>query len=198
MAQPRARAARRQAPPYPTRGAGAGDGPCSRGARPVRAPGGQETYGTVARQTESLPMDTPAQGRSGRRDQVPVVAAVAVGGAIGATARYAATLWWPAQTGGFPWAIFWVNVSGCAVMGVFMVIITDAWAAHRLVRPFFGTGVLGGFTTFSTYAVDIQQLAVTGHPRTALTYLAATAAGALVAVWLAASATRRLLGRSRR
>ncbi|MGW1543065.1 fluoride efflux transporter CrcB [Streptomyces sp. NPDC002309] len=143
-------------------------------------------------------MDTPAQGRSGRRDQVPVVAAVAVGGAIGATARYAATLWWPAQTGGFPWAIFWVNVSGCAVMGVFMVIITDAWAAHRLVRPFFGTGVLGGFTTFSTYAVDIQQLAVTGHPRTALTYLAATAAGALVAVWLAASATRRLLGRSRR
>lgn len=152
----------------------------------------------TAPETESHTMDTPQRGRSGRRDQVPVVAAVAVGGAIGATARYAAALLWPAQTGGFPWATFWVNVSGCAVMGVFMVIVTDAWAAHRLVRPFFGTGVLGGFTTFSTYAVDIQQLADSGHPRTALTYLAATVAGALVAVWLAADATRRLLVRRRR
>lgn len=90
---------------------------------------------------------------------------VALGGAIGASARYGASLLWPVETGGFPWTTFWVNVVGCAVIGVFMVVITDVWAAHRLVRPFFGTGVLGGFTTFSTYAVDIQRLLDGGVPR---------------------------------
>jgi CrcB protein len=61
------------------------------------------------------------------------------------------------------------------------------------VRPFFGTGVLGGFTTFSTYAVDIQRLIDAHHPRTALAYLFATLLGALAAVWLAVAATRRAL-----
>jgi CrcB protein len=118
---------------------------------------------------------------------------VALGGAIGATARYGAVLLWPVQTGGFPWATFWVNVVGCAVIGAFMVVITDVWAAHRLVRPFFGTGVLGGFTTFSTYAVDIQKLLDAGHPGTGLAYLAATLFAALAAVWLAVTAARRAL-----
>lgn len=129
------------------------------------------------------------------RAQAPVVAVVALGGALGATARYALSLAWPTAPGGFPWATFWTNVSGCAVIGVFMVIITDVWAAHRLVRPFFGTGVLGGFTTFSTYAVDLQKLLDGGHTRTALVYLAATLLAALAAVWAAAAATRRVLKR---
>jgi CrcB protein len=122
-----------------------------------------------------------------------VVAVVALGGGIGAAARYAASLWWPTSTGGFPWTTFWVNVVGCAVIGVFLVLITEAMAAHRLVRPFFGTGVLGGFTTFSTYAVDIRELIGAGRPGTALAYLAATLSAALFAVWLAATATRRVL-----
>jgi CrcB protein len=79
------------------------------------------------------------------------------------------------------------------VIGVFLVVITEAVTAHRLVRPFFGTGVLGGFTTFSTYAVDIQKLVDAGHPRTGLTYLAATLLAALAAVWLAVTAARRVL-----
>ncbi|WP_181383620.1 CrcB family protein [Streptomyces sp. NWU339] len=74
-----------------------------------------------------------------------------------------------------------------------MVLITYVWTAHRLVRPFFGTEVLGGFTTFSTYAVDIQKLVDRGHPRTGLEYLAATMCAAVAAVWLAATATRRLV-----
>jgi CrcB protein len=74
-----------------------------------------------------------------------------------------------------------------------MVVITDVWAAHRLVRPFFGTGVLGGFTTFSTYAVDIQKLVDHGRPAMGLAYLAATLLAALTAVWLASTATRRVL-----
>ncbi|KUM73335.1 fluoride efflux transporter CrcB [Streptomyces curacoi] len=144
----------------------------------------------TAPETESLRPPAPAPPQRAWRTQAPIVAVVAVGGAIGATARYAASLWWPAQPGGFPWATFWTNVVGCAVIGVFMVVITDVWAAHRLVRPFFGTGVLGGFTTFSTYAVDIQKLVDGGHPRTALAYLAATLIAALTAVRLAAAATR--------
>ncbi|BAC69032.1 chromosome condensation protein CrcB [Streptomyces avermitilis] len=140
----------------------------------------------------------PARRRSAWHGQAPVVAVVALGGGIGGTARYAAALLWPTQSGGFPWTTFWVNVVGCAVIGVFMVVITDVWPAHRLVRPFFGTGVLGGFTTFSTYAVDIQKLVDAGHPRTALAYLAATLLAALAAVRLAATAARRVLVRRRR
>ncbi|MFG3155890.1 fluoride efflux transporter CrcB [Streptomyces sp. NPDC048219] len=138
-----------------------------------------------------------APRRPAGRTQAPVVAVVALGGALGATARYAISLQWPTPTGGFPWATFWVNVAGCAVIGVFMVVITDVWAAHRLVRPFFGTGVLGGFTTFSTYAVDSRHLFATGHVRTGLAYLAATPLAALTAVALAAWATRRALKRRR-
>ncbi|KOG07259.1 fluoride efflux transporter CrcB [Streptomyces viridochromogenes] len=147
----------------------------------------------TAPDTDTLraPVRTPRQ--HAWRTQAPIVAVVALGGAIGATARYAASLWWPAGPGGFPWATFWTNVVGCAVIGVFMVVITEVRAAHRLVRPFFGTGVLGGFTTFSTYAVDIQQLLDNGHARVGLAYLAATLTAALTAVWLAAAATRRVL-----
>ncbi|MEU3346828.1 fluoride efflux transporter CrcB [Streptomyces sp. NPDC006700] len=134
----------------------------------------------------------PRRGRAWRA-QTPVVAMVALGGGLGATARYAVSLRLPTPAGGFPWAIFWVNAFGCAVMGVFMVVITDVWAAHRLVRPFFGTGVLGGFTTFSTYAVDFQRLVDSGHARTGLAYLAATPCAALAAVWLAMTAARRVL-----
>lgn len=91
-----------------------------------------------------------------------------------------------------------MNVVGCAVIGVFLVLISEAVSVHRLVRPFFGTGVLGGFTTFSTYAVDIRQLFGEGRPGTALGYLAATLCAALLAVWSAATATRRVLRRRQR
>jgi len=148
----------------------------------------------TAPETESLRAPAPRRPPV-LRGQASVVAVVALGGALGATARYALSLWWPLQPGGFPWATFWTNVVGCAVIGVFMVVITDIWAAHRLVRPFFGTGVLGGFTTFSTYAVDIRNLVDSGHPGTGLAYLAATLFAALTAVWLAATTTRRVLKR---
>jgi CrcB protein len=152
----------------------------------------------TAPQAESLRIRPSVRRQSPRRAQLPVVAVVALGGGAGAAARYAVSLWGPASAGGFPWATFWTNVVGCAVIGVFMVVVTEAVAAHRLVRPFFGTGVLGGFTTFSTYAVDVQELVDGGHPRTALACLAATPLAALLAVWAAAAATRRVLTRRRR
>jgi len=134
-----------------------------------------------------------APRRARRPGQAPVIAVVAVGGAIGACARYGAGLAWPTPPHAFPWTTLVVNAVGCAVIGVFMVIISDVWAAHRLVRPFFGTGVLGGFTTFSTYATDVQRLSDGGHPRTALAYLGLTVVAAMAAVWAGAAATRRVV-----
>ncbi|MCT9089016.1 fluoride efflux transporter CrcB [Streptomyces sp. ASQP_92] len=128
----------------------------------------------------------------------PVVAVVALGGALGACARYGASLLWTTAPEAFPWTTLLVNAAGCAVLGVFMVLLTEVWTAHRLVRPFFGTGVLGGFTTFSTYTVDIQKLLSAGRPRTALGYLALTLLAALAAVWGAVWLTRRALVRRQR
>jgi len=138
--------------------------------------------------------DAPVTGASG---QGTVVAAVAAGGALGACARYGAALLWPTAPGAFPWTTLLVNAAGCAVIGVFMVVITEVVTAHPLVRPFLGTGVLGGFTTFSTYAVDAQRLVGGGHAAGAAVYLVATLAAALLSVWAAAAATRRLLGGGR-
>jgi CrcB protein len=138
-------------------------------------------------------LHVPAQRRELLRGQWPVIAAVSLGGAVGTSARYGASLLWPTAPGTFPWTTLLVNMLGCAIIGVFMVIITDVWAAHRLVRPFFGTGVLGGFTTFSTYAVDIQRLIGEGRATTGLAYLAATMLTALAAVWTAANLTRRVI-----
>ncbi|CAL9374342.1 FluC/FEX family fluoride channel [Streptomyces griseomycini] len=141
----------------------------------------------------TAPQTDGLRARPARRTQAPVVAVVALGGGAGAAARYAASLGWPAPAGGFPWTILWVNVVGCAAIGVLMVVITEVRAAHPLVRPFLGTGVLGGFTTFSTYAVDVRDLLVGGHAGAGLGYLAATPLAALAAVWTAASAARRAL-----
>ncbi|MEU6759196.1 CrcB family protein [Streptomyces sp. NPDC046685] len=141
--------------------------------------------------------DVDLSVRVRRRDLIrelwPVVAVVALGGAIGASARFGASLIWPTAAGGFPWTTLAVNAVGCAVIGVFMVVISDVWAAHRLVRPFFGTGVLGGFTTFSTYAVDIQKFVTGGQARTGMAYLALTVMAAMAAVWTAVWVTRRVL-----
>lgn len=119
-----------------------------------------------------------------------VVGVVSAGGVLGASARYGLTIVWPNQPGQFPWATFVTNVSGCLLIGVLMVLVTEVWSAHRLVRPFLGVGVLGGYTTFSTYAVDVQQLVAAGAARTASLYLAGTLLAALVAVYAGLSLTR--------
>jgi CrcB protein len=138
-------------------------------------------------------LSVPAVRRAVVHGQLPILAVIAIGGAIGASARYGASLLWPTPHHAFPWTTLLVNAGGCAVIGVFMVVITDVWVAHRLVRPFFGTGVLGGFTTFSTYTVDFQRLVTIGQPRVALAYLVLTVLAALVSVWAAAALTRRFV-----
>ncbi|WP_328615518.1 fluoride efflux transporter CrcB [Amycolatopsis sp. NBC_00355] len=137
--------------------------------------------------------DDPPPPRDPRRRHRQTVVVVAAGGVLGACARYGATLVWPTAAGGFPWTTFWINVTGCAAMGVLMAVITAMPATHPLVRPFLGTGILGGYTTFSTYAIDAQHLLDGGHALTALLYLVATVAAALAAVWATATLTRRTL-----
>jgi CrcB protein len=120
-----------------------------------------------------------------------VIGVVALGGALGAMARFGIGRAWPARPGTFPWATLGINIVGCALIGVLMVLITELWTPHPLVRPFAGTGILGGFTTFSTYAVDIQRLLAVGAPRTGLVYLVVTPVAALMAVSVTVVLTRR-------
>ncbi|MFI6736526.1 fluoride efflux transporter CrcB [Nonomuraea sp. NPDC050451] len=128
----------------------------------------------------------------------PVLAAIAAGGALGALGRYGLQSALPSGPADFPWATFLVNVSGCLLIGVLMVVITEVRPAHRLARPFLGVGVLGGYTTFSTYAVDIQRAVAAGAALTGLVYLAVTLVAALAAVvtgmWLTRRIARMLAG----
>lgn len=119
-----------------------------------------------------------------RREHWDVLAVIALGGGLGALARYGLGLLVPRGATGFPWPTFVINVTGCFLIGVFMVVITEAFAAHRLVRPFLGVGVLGGYTTFSTYIVDGIRLVLAGDYRTALLYVVGTILATLLAVVL--------------
>jgi CrcB protein len=127
------------------------------------------------------------------RVEATVLVAVSAGGAAGSAARYLIGQHWPAPAGTFPVSTLLINVLGCGLIGILMVLITERWTGRRLLRPFLGTGVLGGFTTFSTYTVDIQRLVAGGRFGTAFLYLALTVIGALLAVWVTATATRRLV-----
>jgi fluoride exporter len=150
--------------------------------------------------TQRVPTEPRAAARAARKP-VPwaVLGAISAGGMLGALARYGLSSALEHRPGAFPWATFLINVSGCLLIGVLMVLITDVWSAHRLLRPFLGTGVLGGYTTFSTYTVDAQRLMAAGHARTALAYLAATLVAALLAVYAGSALTRAATrGRRRR
>lgn len=119
-------------------------------------------------------------------DRTPwdVLAAVAAGGAVGTLGRHLLATAWPQPVTGFPWATLVANLTGCAAIGVLMATLAGVTAPHRLARPFLGTGVLGGFTTFSTYAVQTRTLLAAGRPGVAAAYVLGTLIGALAAVWL--------------
>jgi fluoride exporter len=112
-----------------------------------------------------------------------MLAVISAGGVLGALARYGLTTAFPSPATGFDWAVFGINVSGCFCIGVVIVVLTESRQAHYLVRPFLATGVLGGFTTFSTYVAGVQRSLIAGAPRTALLYALATPAVALAAAW---------------
>ncbi|SDD58269.1 fluoride efflux transporter FluC [Glycomyces harbinensis] len=131
---------------------------------------------------------------------VPTAAltAVAAGGAIGALARHALTVALPAPPGSFDLATFLANTAGGLLIGILMVILTEVRPGARLVRPFLGVGVLGGFTTFSTYIVGIGRAIDAEAQLLAVAYAFATLAAALTAAALGMWATRRAVARPRR
>ncbi len=142
--------------------------------------------------TETEPIDPDLASRPARtqRLQRRVLVAIALGGLTGAAGRHAVELAWPTPADGFPWGTLVTNVSGCLLIGLVMVWVVEAGGAHPLVRPFLGVGVLGGYTTFSTYAVQTQSLLRADRPGLALAYLLGTALAAVVAVTLGVAAAR--------
>lgn len=143
-----------------------------------------------------LPIDPDVDLHApGQRSELPrapwtTLGAISAGGVVGALARYGTTTAFPRAPGQFPWAVFAINVSGCLLIGALMAVVAEAGRGHRLLRPFLGVGVLGGFTTFSTYVVDIQRAVTDGAARVGLAYLAATLAAALAAVFAGLRLTR--------
>lgn len=113
-----------------------------------------------------------------------VLAVIAAGGALGVAARYGVANAIPTAAGAFPWATFWINISGSFVLGLFMVIVLERLGPTRYLRPFFGTGFVGAFTTFSTFSVETDLLIKDGHMMTAAAYVASTLVVGLVCAWL--------------
>lgn len=143
----------------------------------------------------------PAPGRHPRTRDVPpsVLGAIALGGALGASARYGVTTALPHGPGDFPLSTFLIDVSGCLLIGALVVLITEVLGRpHRLARPFFGVGLLGGYTTFSAYTWEALTLIDEGAVPVALTYLFGTLVAALVAVQLGVVTTRALVAHARK
>jgi len=134
------------------------------------------------------------KGSVNRRDLGPVLGVVAAGGGLGALARYGLAVLLPTPPGGFPLATFATNVLGCLLIGVLMVLVTEVRPAHRLVRPFLGAGVLGGFTTFSTHVVEVDGLLRSGAAGLAFGCLAGTLLAAVLAVLTGVRVARAALG----
>ena len=121
-----------------------------------------------------------------------IIAAIALGGALGAPARYGITRLIPPHAGAFPWATFWTNASGSLALGFLLVCILERFPPTRYVRPFIATGFLGAYTTFSTFAVDGDVLVRDGHTPLALAYWVASVVVAVVAAAVGMMAARRV------
>ncbi|QWC85953.1 CrcB family protein [Nocardioidaceae bacterium] len=117
-------------------------------------------------------------------------ALVAAGGALGALLRQAASEALPLTA--VPWSTAAVNVAGSLLLGLLVGRLTVR-PGPRWLKPTVGTGVLGGFTTFSTFAVD-TSLRLPDHTATAGAYVALTVVGAVAAAGVGLAAGR-LLGR---
>lgn len=131
-----------------------------------------------------------------RRELSPaLLAVIAAGGVVGALARYGLSELLPHAPGTWPLATWLTNVSGCLLLGVLMVLVTEVWPMKRYLRPFVGVGVLGGYTTFSTAMVDVRGLVSAGEPALGLLYLGGTVLTAVLATATGWFATRAVVAR---
>lgn len=120
------------------------------------------------------------------------IALVAIGGAVGSVLRYLAGVAASALFGmGFPYGTFFVNVTGSFAMGVLIEVIARRFEASEALRLLIATGVLGGYTTFSSFSLDTAALWERGQQLLALGYVAASLGLGIAALfcglWLARS-----------
>jgi CrcB protein len=124
------------------------------------------------------------------------IAALALGGAFGVNARHFAGRWVTHWAGhAFPWGTFVINVSGAFVIG-FLAMTLDRWFPSPRVRLMVVTGFLGGYTTFSSYALETLLLWESGSPVRASVYLLGSALVGLLAVVLGLALAKFLVFRN--
>ena len=114
-----------------------------------------------------------------------VLLAVALGGGLGTCARYELELAFaPTTPPALPWVTLLINLVGSFALGLVLTLVLDVWPPTRYVRPFVGIGILGGFTTFSTFAVESARLMGHGQEVLALGYVAVSLVGGVLACGL--------------
>jgi CrcB protein len=107
--------------------------------------------------------------------------------------RYGISLAVPWHPPAFPWATLAVNLAGCLLIGVALVALTEVVAGPGWLRPLIAPGLLGGFTTFSAFAVESVRLSDAGATGTAAAYVAVSVVAGLLLVRFGAVAMRRRL-----
>ena len=113
-----------------------------------------------------------------------VAGAVAAGGAIGSVARYMLNGFiQSADWGGFPFGIFIVNITGGLIMGVLTALMALKWNVSLELRAFLTTGILGGYTTFSTFSLDSAMLIQRHAYGQAATYIVGSALLSILALF---------------
>lgn len=119
------------------------------------------------------------------------VLSIAIGGALGAVSRYALSSQITHWTGaGFPWGILIVNVLGCFAMGVIAELAALTWNMSPELRAFLTTGILGGFTTFSAFALDAAVLTERGDLAGAALYVSLSVLGSIAALFAGLATVR--------
>lgn len=110
---------------------------------------------------------------------------VAAGGAIGASLRHLSGIAALRLMGAaFPWGTLFVNVLGSFIMGLFIAWMVKKTGFSNDVRLFFATGVLGGFTTFSAFSLDVANMVERGAMGSAFVYIVASVIISLAAVFI--------------
>ena len=115
------------------------------------------------------------------RADARTVLLIAVGGALGTVARYELGLAVPVRPGTFPITTLLINVVGALLLGALLGTLGRTAPNDRIMRPLLGVGFLGGFTTFSTFAVETVQLVRRQHVAVAAAYVIASIAFGLAA-----------------
>jgi CrcB protein len=110
---------------------------------------------------------------------------VLAGAGLGGLARYVAGTWIMAKYGGrFPLGTFVINVTGAFLIGVFMTLLTQRFHPHPNWRLFLVVGILGGYTTFSSFEYETYQAVRDGARWLGLIYLTGSVALGYLGVWL--------------